>query len=378
MDPVHTSLSRSLPDSQRFGLRVMRGSIAEIDDRKLIEEIVSAEADVVIIRVPAGSGRKLQRLARVGMHPIHADTLVYYQVSLTQYDPRPLRNADLEFTQAGPGDASDLEALVAGTFVGYNSHYHANPRLDEQKILAGYVEWASGYLTPADETRITWVARRQGRIVAFACCSHDRSAGRCEGILYGVHPEHSGGGLYGDLIRYTQASFRERGFETMEVSTQIWNLAVQKVWSREGFVLNRAYDTFHINAMLSHGEAVVEQELRFSHAQVEQFAALTGDANPVHLNEDSARAAGFDGRISHGMLAGGELSRIFGTVAPGLGTLFLRSELVFLNPIYPGRSYRLVVRLPTSRRGYVPAVATIRGLDGSLCLLSYSDLLTRS
>src|SRR3546814_5792516 len=56
-------------------------------------------------------------------------------------------------------------------------------------------------------------------------------------------PEHAGGGLYGDLIRYTQARFRALGYRRMKVSTQVWNLAVQKVWSREGFSLVQAYDT---------------------------------------------------------------------------------------------------------------------------------------
>lgn len=370
-------LSESRLDSTRFGLRVFRGNAIDIDGGQLFHEIAVNEVDVAIVRVPAGSGGPLQRFARYGMHPIHADTLVYYQAPLSDREPRALRNHDLSFTEATDGDAVELEALVARTFEGYVSHYHANPRLDPQLILSGYAEWARGYITGDGEGRITWVARRDGMIVAFACCRHDDKGQECEGVLYGVHPDHSGGGIYGDLIRHTQAEYRARGYSTMAVSTQIWNLAVQKVWGREGFVLDRAYDTFHVNAMLSAGEALVERELIVSNEQVALFAAVTGDSNPVHLNDDAARSAGFDSRISHGMLAGGELSRIFGTVEPGVGTLFLRSEMVFLKPVYPHRAYTLRIRYFPAGRGYILAVATLHDPSGALCLLSYSDLLKR-
>ena len=314
------------------------------------------------------------------MHPIHADTLVYYQLSLTDYEPKPLRNGELVFAEATADDARELEALAAGTFAGYVSHYHANPRLDPALILAGYAEWATSYLAGDGHDRITWVARRGGAIVAFACCSHDEQKQECEIVLNGVHPAHSGGGLYGDLIRYTQAQYRGRGYRTMKISTQVWNLAVQKVWNREGFVFNQAYDTFHINAMLSAGDALVERELVFSAEQVAQFAAITGDTNAVHLDDEAAQQAGFESKISHGMLAGGELSRIFGTEIPGAGTLFLRADMVFLKPIYPGRPHTLQIRYPSqvAASGHIPTVTTIRDSDGSLCLLCYSDLLKRS
>ena len=283
------------------------------------------------------------------------------------------------FTEATDSDAIELDALVACTFDGYVSHYHANPRLDPALILAGYTEWAAGYLAGQAPGRTAWVARRSGVLVAFACCQHDAQGQECEGVLYGVHPDHSGGGIYGDLIRYTQAQYRARGYRTMTVSTQIWNLAVQKVWGREGFVLDRAYDTFHINAMLSAGDALVERELIFSHDQVAQFAAVTGDTNAVHLDDNAARSAGFDSRISHGMLAGGELSRIFGTEVPGAGTLFLRADMVFLKPIYPGHTHTLRIRYPSqvSASGHIATVATIRDPAGSLCLLCYSDLMKK-
>lgn len=373
-------LSESPLDSQRFGLRIFRGFVQNADERALLREIIAQSVDIAIVRAPAGSAAQLHRLARYGMAPISADTLVYYQMSLADHAPRPLRNSDLLFAEAQASDKVELDALVASTFDGYVSHYHANPRLDPQAILAGYAEWATGYIGADSPGKITWVARREGRIVAFACCSHDSDDDACEGVLYGVHPDHSGGGLYGDLIRHTQNQFRDRGFKTMKVSTQIWNLAVQKVWAREGFTLNLAYDTFHINAMLSAGESLIDRELVFDAEQVRRFAEVTGDDNPIHLEDESAQREGFEGRITHGMLAGGEISRIFGTEIPGPGTLFLRSDFIFVRPVYCGRKHRLKIRYLASPHvgGHIPAVVTIHDEAGKLCLLCYSDLLKRN
>lgn len=376
--PVQT-LELSKLDSARFGLRVFRCQLKIVEERALFHQIISENTDISIIRTPSGAGSGLQRLGRYGLHPIHADTLVHYETDLHAYEPAPLKNTDLAFSEAAPSDQAELNALVLSTFAGYVSHYHANPVLDQAKILAGYVEWASNYISDNSGQRNTWIARRAGQLVAFACCQSDTETACGHGILYGVHPDHSGGGLYGDLIRYTQARYRERGFRCMQVSTQVWNLAVQKVWAREGFRISAAQDTWHVNSMLSAGEVLVDRELIFDSIQVARFAAITGDTNPVHLDDEASRAAGFDAKISHGMLAGSELSRIFGTEIPGAGTLFLRSELAFLAPIYQGRAYRLQVRYPSPLpgRGYIAAVATIRDHAGALCLLAYSDLLKK-
>jgi len=301
---------------------------------------------------------------------------VYYGWDLRRATLRALRNPDLTLSVATVDDRAELEALVASTFDGYRCHYHANPLFDDARILEGYMEWALGYVLDAAPGKTTWVARRDGRIVAFACCSDDGTVG--EGVLYGVHPAHAGGGLYSDLIRHTQRVFAEAGRATMRVSTQVWNYAVQKVWSREGFWLSEALDTWHVNTLLSAGETLHDAPLRFSQAQVERFAAATGDRNPLHLDAGHARDAGFEGALSHGMLAGGELSRLFGMQVPGPGTLFLRASMAFLHPVYTGRPHRLVVRaLPQPEGRPRLAVATVTDESGRTCLLAYCDLLRK-
>ncbi|MDI1254209.1 bifunctional GNAT family N-acetyltransferase/hotdog fold thioesterase [Thermomonas sp.] len=371
-----STLRHSALESERFGLRISRAEMDDLEEKRLVGQIIADSVDVAIIRLPAGLRTASSRLSRHGLPTLHADTLVYYTLDLGTHVPRALRNQDLAFSIATITDAAELQALVETTFVGYTSHYHANPNFPAERILAGYLEWAGGYIDTSSTDRITWVARRHGAIVAFACCKFNEHASTCEGVLYGVHPAHAGGGLYGDLIRHTQSEFKARGFGKMEVSTQVWNYAVQKVWAREGFVLARALDTFHVNAMLSAADRIVEREVLFSNDQVERFALASGDTNPLHLDDAKARAAGFEGRITHGMLAGAELSRIFGTEVPGAGTLYLRANMTFLRPVLAGQAHRLRILYrssPGSRT--TQAVATITDAHGRACVLAYNDLL---
>ena len=73
----------------------------------------------------------------------------------------------------------------------------------------------------------------------------------------------------------------------------------------------------------------------YTQAQVDAFAALTGDVNPVHLDEAYARTTVLRRRAVHGMLAASTFSAILGCHYPGDGTLYLSQTLDFVKPIYP-------------------------------------------
>jgi 3-hydroxybutyryl-CoA dehydratase len=66
------------------------------------------------------------------------------------------------------------------------------------------------------------------------------------------------------------------------------------------------------------------------------FAGSTGDMNPFHINEEYARQMRFGRRIAHGMLVTGLISAVMGMKLPGPGTIYLRQELDFRNPVYIG------------------------------------------
>jgi len=67
---------------------------------------------------------------------------------------------------------------------------------------------------------------------------------------------------------------------------------------------------------------------------VYNFAGVTGDFNPAHINEEYAKGTFFKKRIAHGMLSAGFISSILGTRLPGAGAIYMKQELKFLAPVY--------------------------------------------
>ena len=71
-------------------------------------------------------------------------------------------------------------------------------------------------------------------------------------------------------------------------------------------------------------------------ADIEMFAEITTDRNPVHLDEAYAQDTIFAGRIVHGMLTAGLISAVIGEQLPGHGTVYMGQSLKFLAPVRPG------------------------------------------
>ena len=69
---------------------------------------------------------------------------------------------------------------------------------------------------------------------------------------------------------------------------------------------------------------------------IEMFAEVSTDRNPVHLDDDYARDTIFEGRIAHGMLTAGLISAVIGEQLPGHGTVYMGQSLKFLGPVRPG------------------------------------------
>lgn len=77
----------------------------------------------------------------------------------------------------------------------------------------------------------------------------------------------------------------------------------------------------------------------FSQQDVADFARVTGDNNPVHLDEEFASKTIFKTRIMHGMLGACVFSKVFGTLFPGEGTIYLSQSVNFLKPMYVDITY---------------------------------------
>lgn len=73
-----------------------------------------------------------------------------------------------------------------------------------------------------------------------------------------------------------------------------------------------------------------------SDEDVRAFAELTGDRNPVHLDEEYAAATRFGRRIAHGMLGASLISTVLASELPGPGSVYLSQTLRFTAPVYLG------------------------------------------
>jgi 3-hydroxybutyryl-CoA dehydratase len=70
---------------------------------------------------------------------------------------------------------------------------------------------------------------------------------------------------------------------------------------------------------------------------VRQFAEVTQDDNPVHLDEQYAQKNSFFKRcVAHGMISASLIASLMGTELPGFGTIYLGQNLEFKNPVFPG------------------------------------------
>ena len=73
-----------------------------------------------------------------------------------------------------------------------------------------------------------------------------------------------------------------------------------------------------------------------SEADIVMFAGVSGDTNPVHLNQAFAEQTPFKTRIAHGMLSAGFISTVFGTKLPGPGSIYMSQTLRFKAPVKIG------------------------------------------
>lgn len=76
-------------------------------------------------------------------------------------------------------------------------------------------------------------------------------------------------------------------------------------------------------------KAITDEDIR-------AFADLTGDHNPVHLDDGFAQTTRFGRRIAHGMLSASLISALLANQLPGQGTVYLSQTLQFRAPVYPG------------------------------------------
>lgn len=113
-----------------------------------------------------------------------------------------------------------------------------------------------------------------------------------------------------------------------------------------------------------------------SEADIVAFAEVTGDHNPVHLDEAYAAQTMFKTRIAHGMLTAGCISAVCGMQLPGPGAVYVSQTLNFRGPVKIGdrvvATVNLVELIPAKRRARFDCICTVDGkvvLEGEAILM---------
>lgn len=128
------------------------------------------------------------------------------------------------------------------------------------------------------------------------------------------------------------------------------------------------YEDLSVGQTASFAKTVTE-------ADVVAFAGISGDFNPVHINEEFAQGTPFKGRIAHGMLSAAFISTVFGTRLPGPGSIYVAQSLKFKAPVRIGDTVtahvELIALVPERKFATFKTTATVDGkvvLEGEATL----------
>lgn len=121
-------------------------------------------------------------------------------------------------------------------------------------------------------------------------------------------------------------------------------------------------------------------EFQFSQAEVKKFAEVTGDFNPVHLDADYAAQTPFKKPILHGFLSGSIFSKVFGTMYPGEGTIYLEQAMAFRRPMFVDVNYKAKFKIIAcdEEKGTMVVACRILDEEDKVCLEGNAKLMNKA
>ena len=120
-----------------------------------------------------------------------------------------------------------------------------------------------------------------------------------------------------------------------------------------------------------------QEKVKFNQPNVDTFAAITGDNNPIHINAEYAAQTPFGKPIVHGFYAGSIFSKVFGTIWPGEGTIYLYQDMTFLAPVFVEQEYNAKFEVlevnEEKHRGTIQCI--LETIDGKQAIKGLAKLL---
>jgi 3-hydroxybutyryl-CoA dehydratase len=120
-------------------------------------------------------------------------------------------------------------------------------------------------------------------------------------------------------------------------------------------------------------------KVKVTESMTEEFAKLTGDYSPLHMEEEYARTTNFGHRICHGMLVGSFFSRLVGMYLPGKYGLLLSYSLRHLLPCFPDQEIKVEGRVldKSSATRIITVSASVTDSFGKIILNGTLKVLVR-
>ena len=229
-------------EEEHLGVRTARASGVTLNTLPEVMSFCRANKVVLLVaRCLASEFGAVHAMEREGF--LLMDTLIYYSRDLVDA-PRQPRGGNIRIRPMRAGEERIVRNIAAESFRGYLGHYHADERIDRSKCDEAYESWAYRSCVSRDIVDEVLVAELNGSVAAFATFRIN-SPEEVEGLLSGVSPSARGRGIHGSLLTAGMVWCLSKGATRMVFSTQITNIAAQKIWVRLGAEPSHAYYTFH-------------------------------------------------------------------------------------------------------------------------------------
>lgn len=133
---------------------------------------------------------------------------------------------------------------------------------------------------------------------------------------------------------------------------------------------NYTFDEITIGQQAEYTQTVEERDIQL-------FAAVSGDVNPVHLDAAYAAGTDFGERIAHGMLTGAFISAALALELPGPGTIYLGQSLRFRRPVMIGDTITVKLEVTDKRedRGFVTLECSAVNQDGKAVVTGTAEVM---
>ncbi len=242
------SAGKSPYDSARFGFPIFRATCNTVDEVRTSADLARKDGgELLILRFPTDRGDILKWLSdgppwRLG------DTLVHYRRNATDQIPLTTLKEGFRLREATAADIPRIRKLAESLFGTYTSHYQCNPRTnDPVKLAAGYAEWSVRFVSEPALHKFCYLVETADGAELAAYIGFELLDGSGHVTIGGVGPGYQQYGFYRQLVENGFLRFGKMGARWVEISTQVQNFAVQKVWTRLGLEIFKAEYTVHLD-----------------------------------------------------------------------------------------------------------------------------------